>query len=72
MEFDKPGCGGTLTSPTGSFTSPSYPYAYNHDAFCVWTMTVAQGSQIILTFTDMDVEDHSSCVFDYVKVQWLG
>ncbi|XP_041458355.1 cubilin-like [Lytechinus variegatus] len=62
------GCGGTLTSPTGSFTSPSYPYAYNHDAFCVWTMSVAQGSQIILTFSDFDVEDHSSCVFDYVKV----
>ncbi|XP_072174323.1 cubilin-like [Diadema setosum] len=62
------GCGGVLTSPEGSFSSPNYPYPYGHSALCVWTITVARGSQIVLTFDTFDVEDHSSCVFDYVKV----
>lgn len=62
------GCGGVLTTPSGSLTSPNYPYAYGHNAFCVWTITVARGTQIILTFADFDIEDHSQCAYDYVKV----
>lgn len=28
------GCGGTLTSPTGSISSPNYPKPYFHNAEC--------------------------------------
>ncbi|XP_071826204.1 cubilin-like isoform X2 [Apostichopus japonicus] len=62
------GCGGILATPTGSFTSPNYPNAYHNHANCVWTVSVSEGSRITLMFTAFDLEDHSSCVYDSLKV----
>lgn len=62
------GCGGILATPTGSFTSPNYPNAYHNYANCVWTVSVSEGSRITLMFTAFDLEDHSSCVYDSLKV----
>ncbi|XP_072020163.1 LOW QUALITY PROTEIN: cubilin-like [Amphiura filiformis] len=62
------GCGGTLTTPTGSFASPNYPNPYHHNAECFWLITASEGSSIILSFADMDMEGHSSCYYDYVKI----
>ncbi|XP_033110748.1 cubilin-like [Anneissia japonica] len=62
------GCGGEMTTPTGSFSSPNYPYSYGHNAECFWLITVNQGSSISLIFMNFDIEFHSSCVYDYVKV----
>ncbi|XP_071942939.1 cubilin-like isoform X2 [Antedon mediterranea] len=70
MEWDgsSTGCGGELTTPTGSFTSPNYPYSYGHNAECFWIITVNQGSTVSLVFSDFDIESHSLCQYDYVKV----
>ncbi|XP_022107899.1 cubilin-like isoform X2 [Acanthaster planci] len=62
------GCGGSLTTPTGSFVSPNYPFPYGHNAECFWLITANQGSTLYLTFADFDVETHSSCYYDYVRV----
>ncbi|XP_078582053.1 cubilin-like isoform X2 [Branchiostoma floridae x Branchiostoma japonicum] len=62
------GCGGTLTTPTGTFISPNYPLPYDHQGECYWQITVAEGSAILLTFVDFDLESHSRCVYDYVRV----
>ena len=63
------GCGGTLTSADGYFQSPNYPFAYNHNAECLWVIRVAEGSTIRLTFNVFDIETHGYCEFDYVEVQ---
>lgn len=65
------GCGGTLTSPEGSITSPQYPEPYNKNAWCVWKVSVSAGSVIQIVFADLDLEHHSSCILDYVKVKFL-
>ncbi|XP_071156308.1 cubilin-like isoform X2 [Mytilus edulis] len=64
-----PQCGGTLTDASGSVMSPNYPSPYNHDATCVWVISVHQGDQITLTFAAMDLEHHNDCQYDYVLVR---
>ncbi|XP_070536661.1 cubilin-like [Ptychodera flava] len=70
IEYDatSTGCGAELTGPTGSFTSPNYPSPYGHGAECAWLITVASGSVVTLFFVDFDLESHSSCNYDYVRV----
>ena len=63
-----PGCGGTLSGPSGSFVSPNFPLAYGHNAECYWNISVARGSRLHLTFLSMDLEQHSRCNYDYVEV----
>ena len=49
----KIGCGGRLSGPSGSFTSPLYPSPYHHNAECTWEIHVNRGSQIRLIFLDL-------------------
>ncbi len=63
-----PACGGDLTTPTGTLSSPNYPGVYAHGRACVWHIRVAEGRRINLTFTDFDVEHHNYCQFDSVRV----
>nr|KAG5692365.1 hypothetical protein BaRGS_007978 [Batillaria attramentaria] len=61
-------CGGDLTTPTGTFTSPNYPGQYAHSRQCVWRITVQQGRRIRLTFPDFGLEYSRTCAWDYVMV----
>ena len=54
--FWKIGCGGRLSGPSGSFTSPLYPSPYHHNAECTWEIHVNRGSQIRLIFLDLGKE----------------
>ncbi|KAL3836256.1 hypothetical protein ACJMK2_021695 [Sinanodonta woodiana] len=63
------GCGGDLSTPTGSFVSPNYPMPNGHNAECFWRIQVSRGSTIQLVFVDLDVETHASCAYDYVEVR---
>lgn len=67
--FYSSGCGGTLTSPTGSFTSPNYPETYGHNAVCTYKITVSRGSKIQLVLVDLELEESSECRFDYIEVR---
>ena len=51
-------------------TSPNYPNPYPHDAQCVYTVTVPAGEVITLNFTNMDIEAHVNCAWDYVEVSY--
>ena len=62
------GCGGTLTSANGYFQSPNYPYPYNQNSECFWLIKVSEGSSVLLSFTDFDLQTHGYCEFDYVEV----
>ena len=63
------GCGGDYTSEEGIIISPNYPNAYPQNANCIWTITVPQSEVVTLNFTNMDMETHVNCRFDYVEVQ---
>ncbi|XP_074652971.1 cubilin-like [Tubulanus polymorphus] len=63
------GCGADLTSSTGTFVSPNYPLPYSHSTECFWNIQVARGSRIKLIFSDMDLEDSSTCKYDHIEVR---
>ena len=62
------GCGGELTSPTGSVISPNYPLHYANSAECFWFIRLARGNLIRITIDDIDLEFESDCSFDAVEV----
>ena len=75
---------GHFTAPGGILTSPSYPNNYPDDADCVYTISLAPGTQIQLIVQSMDIEYHSvhnddygfyhqnnggvTCMFDYLEI----
>ena len=62
------GCGGSLTSTTGSIHSPNYPQAYGRNGECFWKIAVSLGNTIQLTIIDIDLEVHESCLLDYIEI----
>jgi len=61
-------CGGVFTADQGTLMSPNYPNPYPHNGVCVWTITVHQRARITFTVTDIDLEMHRNCGWDYVEV----
>lgn len=62
------GCGGNLTTPTGTFTSPNYPMPYYHSSECFWWLKSSHGSPFELEFNDFHLEYHPNCTLDYLDV----
>jgi cubilin len=62
------GCGGTLTSAKGSIVSPNYPQPYGKNGECFYRISVSLGSVIQVTIVDIDLEDHVSCLLDYIEI----
>ncbi|XP_017555843.2 cubilin [Pygocentrus nattereri] len=62
------GCGGPITAPSGEIHSPQYPNNYPNNVDCSWVITVDESHRILFNFTDMDIESHSSCIWDYVDI----
>ncbi|KAH8382434.1 hypothetical protein KR009_003503 [Drosophila setifemur] len=69
-EFDVV-CGGELSvdDSEGRLESPNYPLDYLPNKECVWKITVPKGYQVALKFQSFEVENHDSCVYDYVEVR---
>lgn len=63
------GCGGTLTTSVGSFTSPNYPLPYHPNAECYWHIKISAGSKIQLSFGDFHLESSTGCSYDYLAVR---
>ena len=53
---------------SGEIQSPNYPENYDNDKHVNFTLEVAFGSIIELSFTDFDIEPHTNCSYDYVQV----
>lgn len=63
-------CGGELdVSEGGHLESPNYPEDYHHNKECVWRLTAPPDYQVALKFQSFEVENHDSCVYDYVEVR---
>ncbi|XP_025061712.1 CUB and zona pellucida-like domain-containing protein 1 [Alligator sinensis] len=61
-------CGGLLTSPEGTLTSPNYPKPHPEFTYCVWRIQTAENSKINLTFTDLFLELDPNCRFDFLAI----
>ncbi|XP_049840781.1 cubilin-like [Schistocerca gregaria] len=63
------GCGGIMTSPSGSFTSPNYPQNYHDVSLCTWKISTSRGSILQLVFIDIEMEEMGDCYYDFVEVR---
>ncbi|XP_069334075.1 CUB domain-containing protein 2 [Eulemur rufifrons] len=61
-------CGGVLSAPSGNFSSPNFPRLYPYNTECNWLIVVAEGSSVLLTFHDFDLEYHDTCDFDFLEI----
>ncbi|XP_009920884.2 CUB and zona pellucida-like domain-containing protein 1 [Haliaeetus albicilla] len=61
-------CGGQLTGPNGTLTSPNYPERYPEFTYCVWHIQTAKNSKINLQFQDFFLELDQNCQFDFTAV----
>ncbi|XP_059981758.1 deleted in malignant brain tumors 1 protein [Lagenorhynchus albirostris] len=59
-------CGGFLSQPSGSFSSPFYPGKYPNNAKCVWDIEVQNNYRVTLVFRDVQLE--GGCNYDYIEV----
>ena len=61
-------CGGTITSPSGTLTSPSYPDVYPDLSDCKYTIkppsAASEGSVIRINFKIFDIEFTKKCAED--------
>ncbi|XP_069122184.1 cubilin-like [Argopecten irradians] len=62
-------CGGDFTAESGSFISPGYPNSYPISTECVWTISVAPGNRIMVSFSVFNLEDNPTCNFDYLELR---
>ena len=63
-----PGCGGLLTGPGGTLSSPNHPDTYEHNLDCEWVIRATPNERIRLTFTALAIEASRNCRFDYIEV----
>uniref|UniRef100_A0A8C5MFI6 CUB and zona pellucida-like domain-containing protein 1 n=1 Tax=Leptobrachium leishanense TaxID=445787 RepID=A0A8C5MFI6_9ANUR len=61
-------CGGIYNSSTGVLYSPNYPGLYPNNAYCQWEIRVAPGTQVDITFLQLDLEISNNCVYDSVTI----
>ncbi|KAJ6666688.1 hypothetical protein lerEdw1_020412 [Lerista edwardsae] len=62
------GCGGVFQAPNGEIHSPNYPHPYDSNTDCSWVLQVDAGHRVLLNFTDLEMEFHQMCNYDYVAV----
>ena len=67
IRFDE--CGGYFSTANGTVTSPSYPDNYPGNADCTYTISQPNGNVILLNFLSMDIEDDTSCSYDYLEIR---
>ncbi|XP_014890024.1 CUB domain-containing protein 2 [Poecilia latipinna] len=61
-------CGGILSALSGNISSPNFPGLYPYNTDCSWLIVVAEGSSVLLTFHHFELEYHTSCAYDYIKI----
>ncbi|KAG5286459.1 hypothetical protein AALO_G00015080 [Alosa alosa] len=61
-------CGGILSASAGNISSPNFPGLYPYNIECVWLIVVSEGSSVLLTFHNFELEYHANCSYDYIKI----
>ncbi|XP_057713569.1 CUB domain-containing protein 2 isoform X1 [Corythoichthys intestinalis] len=65
---DRIKCGGILSAPSGNLSSPNFPDFYPFNILCSWLIVVPEGSSVLLTFHYFELEYHTSCAYDHIKI----
>ena len=60
-------CGGLVTGPGATLTSPNYPGNYPDSLHCLWLLRFSPGSQIEITTEAFSLE--SDCAADNVTIR---
>ncbi|XP_029466617.1 deleted in malignant brain tumors 1 protein-like [Rhinatrema bivittatum] len=61
-------CGGSLSEPSGTFSSPFYPRNYPNNVQCIWQITVSEHFHVKLTINSLQMENSSNCNYDFVEI----
>ncbi|XP_063788360.1 tumor necrosis factor-inducible gene 6 protein [Pseudophryne corroboree] len=61
-------CGGVFTEQERIIKSPGYPDEYENEQICYWHIRVNIGQPILLQFLEMDIEEDTDCLSDYLEV----
>ncbi|XP_077347020.1 cubilin isoform X1 [Lithobates pipiens] len=62
------GCGGDLSGPAGSFSSPGYPMKYPNNRECIWHVNTSPGSSVQITILEFSIENHITCNYDVLEI----
>ena len=62
-------CGGRLSSSMGVLASPNYPDNYPHDRTCEWVLSAATNRQFLINVTDISLEQHDNCSYDFLEIR---
>ncbi|KAL0113327.1 hypothetical protein PUN28_012468 [Cardiocondyla obscurior] len=68
LEWAVHGCGGHMSKPYDSFTSPGYPAAYPMNVDCEWLIEVDHTHSVEITFYDINTEKRNGCYFDKIQI----
>lgn len=68
--FSVPGCGGDFgaVATTQVVTSPGYPFGYNNNLDCTWSLHSLPGFRIWVNISDIDIETHGTCLYDKLVI----
>ena len=57
----------SVTGTAGTFYSINYPNIYPNNYAEQYSISVEDGSRTSLLFQHIDLEDHVSCIYDYIE-----
>ncbi|XP_077301904.1 cubilin-like [Arctopsyche grandis] len=63
-----PGCGGTYTGDMGEIKPPTIKGNYANNVMCEYKIKRPKGTQLTITFLMFELEESSTCRFDYVAI----
>lgn len=67
-----PICGGNITATShGTIASPGSPGRYPTNRDCIWRISAPPGKRIEFHFFTMQLEEHTTCQYDYLAVSLL-
>ncbi|XP_056384178.1 embryonic protein UVS.2-like [Hyla sarda] len=69
--FSKVTCGGTYTTPTGTFTTPGYGPGSLYPPFsdCTWTILAPTGYKVNVAFSTFGLEPSPTCAYDFLEIR---
>ena len=68
MKYQSVGCNRTYQGASGRITSPGFPGTYPENQQCFSIVRGPEGTKLALYFEFLDIEAHSSCIYDFLEV----
>ncbi|XP_017095248.2 cubilin homolog [Drosophila bipectinata] len=62
-------CGGNITLPRSSLSSPNYPDSYPPNVECIWAIETKPGNALEVTFESLDIVRSEHCNEDFLELR---